>query len=153
MFMKKLHFEIDIYAPSHHIWQALWEPNNYTTWCNAFCKDTYYQSDFNAGSRIHFIAPNGEGMYADIIEKIENEYIAFCHIGELKNYEEQPLDEHSLLWTEAEESYRIIPKNTCCTLLVTIDTLEQYMDYFAEHFPRGLEKVKEIAELLKQKNH
>jgi hypothetical protein len=38
-------------------------------------------------------------------------------------------------------------------LLVTIDTLEQYMDYFAEHFPRGLEKVKEIAELLKQKNH
>ena len=72
MFMKKLHFEIDIYAPSHHIWQTLWEPNNYTTWCNAFCKDTYYQSDFNAGSRIHFIAPNGEGMYADIIEKIEN---------------------------------------------------------------------------------
>lgn len=153
MFMKKLHFEIDIYAPSHHIWQALWEPNNYTTWCNAFCKDTYYQSDFNAGSRIHFIAPNGEGMYADIIEKIENEYIAFCHIGELKNYEEQPLDEHSLLWTEAEESYRIISKNTFCTLLVTIDTLEQYIDYFAEHFPRGLEKVKEIAELLKQKNH
>lgn len=85
-------------------------------------------------------------MFADIEEKIENEYIAFCHLGELKNYEEQPLNDDTMEWTGATEDYRIIQKENYCTLEVTIDTLENYLDYFKNHFPKGLEKVKEIAE-------
>ncbi|WMW77055.1 SRPBCC domain-containing protein [Flavobacterium sp. 20NA77.7] len=146
MLIKKLHFEIDIEAAPAKIWEALWDKQNYSIWCNEFCEGTYYQSNFNKGDRIHFLTPNGEGMYADIEEKIENEYIAFCHIGELKNFEEQSLDDQSLQWTEAIEDYRIITKENYCTLVVTIDTLEIYIDYFSTQFPKGLEKVKELAE-------
>lgn len=144
--MQKLVFQIDIQATPEKIWTALWQPQNYTTWCNEFCEGTYYKSDFNEGDRIHFIAPNGDGMYSDIIEKIENEYIAFRHIGELKNYEEQPLNDESMNWTEAIEDYKIIKNENFQTLQVTIDTLEDYLDYFASHFPKGLEKVKQLAE-------
>ena len=148
MALVKLIFQIDIQAEPKKIWKALWDKENYTTWCNAFCEGTYYESEFNEGDRIHFIAPNGDGMYADIEEKIENEYIAFCHLGELKNYEEQPLNDETMEWTGATEDYRIIPKDNFNTLEVTIDTMENYLEYFKTHFPKGLEKVKEIAEQL-----
>ena len=51
-------------------------------------------------------------------------------------------------WTGATEDYRIIPKDNFNTLEVTIDTMENYLEYFKTHFPKGLEKVKEIAEQL-----
>ena len=41
MLMKKLHFEIDIEAAPAKIWEALWDKQNYSIWCNEFCEGTF----------------------------------------------------------------------------------------------------------------
>ncbi|MEG0849831.1 MAG: SRPBCC domain-containing protein, partial [Flavobacterium sp.] len=96
--------------------------------------------------KIHFMSPNGEGMYSIIETKTQNEYMAFKHLGEIKNFEEQPLDEETKKWTGAMETYRLIPEEEFTTLITQVDVVEKYLDYFKETFPNGLEKVKELSE-------
>ncbi|NNT73210.1 hypothetical protein HKT18_13375 [Flavobacterium sp. IMCC34852] len=70
----------------------------------------------------------------------------FRHLGELKEYVEQPATETTKAWSGAEERYDLNESNGITTVTVTIDLVEKYLDYFKETFPIALEKLKAIAE-------
>jgi uncharacterized protein YndB with AHSA1/START domain len=144
--MVKLEFKIEIKAPKEKVWEVLWKDETYRQWTAAFCEGTYAISDWNEGSKIHFLSPNGEGMNSIIESKITNEYIAFKHISELKNFEEMPIDAVTQGWTGAMETYRLTQNNTVTILDVTMDCIEKYADYFKKTFPKSMQIIKELSE-------
>lgn len=144
--METLKFKIDIHAPKEKIWKILWDEESYRQWTSAFCEGTYAISDWNEGSKIHFLSPNGEGMNSIIESKIDNEYMAFKHISELKNFKEMPIDAATQEWSGALETYRLIPNSAGSILEVSMDCIEKYADYFQKTFPKSLELIKELSE-------
>jgi hypothetical protein len=147
--METLEFKIEINAPKEKVWEVLWKDETYRQWTSAFCEGTYAISDWNEGSKIHFLSPNGEGMNSIIQSKVINEYMAFKHLSELKNFEEMPIDAVAQGWTGAMETYRLTQNSTITILDVTMDCIEKYADYFKNTFPKSMQIIKELSEIKK----
>ncbi|MFA9186887.1 SRPBCC domain-containing protein [Flavobacterium sp. FBOR7N2.3] len=144
--MERLEFTIRIKATAEKVWSVLWNDETYRKWTSAFCEGSYAVSDWNEGDKIHFMSPNGEGMNSIIETKIPNEYMAFKHIGEIKDFKELPIDEETKKWSGYMETYKLNPDGEFVILTSMVDVIEKHIDYFKEAFPKGLEKVKELAE-------
>lgn len=139
-------YSIDINATLEKVWYSLWDEENYETWVSVFCEGSYAISDWNQGSKIYFLDQNGSGMNSVIAINKPFETMLFRHLGELKEYVELPETEASKAWSGAEERYDLKENNGVVTVVVTIDLVEKYLDYFNDAFPKALEKLKAIAE-------
>lgn len=146
--MKKIEFEIEINAKADKVWFALWDDIHYRIWVSPFCKGAYAITDWKEGSKIHFLDPNGSGMFSEITKGQPYEKMYFTHIGEIKNFIEQPQDEISSEWYGAVEHYDLIEQNGVTTLKASVDITEDHFAFFNEAFPKGLDIVKELAENL-----
>lgn len=139
--MKALHFSTSINAPKEKVWDALWQDENYRRWTAIFYEGSYAESDWNEGSKILFLGPNGDGMSSMIEKKIPNKQMTFKHLGELKNGIEESKD-----WVDARESYFLNEKDGGTELKVELDAVGEFEQYFRDTFPKALEAVKQIAE-------
>jgi len=92
------------------------------------------------------MSPGGEGMNSVIETKIPNEYMAFKHIGEMKDFKELPLNEETKKWSGAMETYRLTADDEFTDLVVQVDVIEKHLDYFKEVFPGALERIKDLSE-------
>lgn len=146
--MKTLNFSTEVNTGAEKVWFALWDDVHYRKWTTAFHEGSHYKTDWNEGGRIHFLDPQGNGMYSNITKNQPYEKMFFTHIGEIKTFEEQPLDEASRSWTNAEENYTLSENNGVTTLTVTLNVVEdeRMIAMFAESFPKGLAIVKASAE-------
>jgi hypothetical protein len=144
--MKTLEFTIEINASKEKIWKSLWEDATYRDWVSVFCEGTYAKSNWNEGDSVHFLTQDGQGMNSIIEKKIDNQYMAFKHISEMKNFEPQPIDEKTSEWSGGMETYELIQNEASVTLKVLIDTLEKYIEYFENTFPKALERLKQLSE-------
>lgn len=144
--MELLEFKIEIIAPKEKVWSVLWDDETYRKWTAVFCEGTYAVSDWKEGSKIQFLSPNGEGMNSVIDKKIDNEYIAFKHLSEIKNFQVMPVDDATKEWTGAMEMYRLTEDKGATVLEAKIDVVDKYLDYFKTTFPKGLEMAKKLSE-------
>jgi hypothetical protein len=140
--MQNLELNIQIDSTPEKVWKCLWELENYKIWTNVFCEGSYYKvNDFKQGNKIHLLTPSGEGMYSIIDALEENKLLIFKHLGKLFNFEELPLP----FWTNALESYQLIPNENGVQLKVNVDTLDEYVDFMQETFQLALLKLKELV--------
>ena len=144
--MQKLNFTININAPKERVWEILWNETTYPQWANVFCEGSYAVSDWKEGSKVHFLAPDGQGMYSLIAKLVENEFISFNHLGILKDKIEQPPTEETKQWSESFEDYTLTESDGITTLAVNVDSLDQYVEFFNDKFPIALQNVKDLAE-------
>lgn len=144
--VRKKTYNIAINAIAEKVWNALFEPENFKNWTSVFAEGSYYSGEMKQGGRIHFLMPNGSGMYADVPFFQPHSVAIFKHIGEVKNFEEQPLEGRMAQLTGAFEQYHLSEENGVTTLKAEVDTAPEYAAHFDEAFLKGLEKVKKIAE-------
>lgn len=145
--MQTLVFIIQINATPAKVWNSLWDSENYKKWTNAFCVGSYYTIEhFSEGSKVHFLSPNGSGMYSVVDKIIENKLLIFRHLGELNNFKEQPIDEKTKQWSNALEGYELTETETGTTLEVKVDTVDEYVDFMNKSFVLGLQELKKMAE-------
>jgi uncharacterized protein YndB with AHSA1/START domain len=145
--MKTLVFKININATPDTVWQSLCQSDNYKIWTNPFCAGSYYKTDsFTEGSKIHFLTPNGEGMYSIIDHIEENHFLAFKHLGDIKNFEEIPMTNETESWSGAMETYTLNKIDSGTELTVNVDTIEKYVDFMNNTFPLALNELKRISE-------
>lgn len=146
--MKKLHFETTIKASREKVWNVLWDDATYRQWTSPFSEGSYAVSDWKEGSRIQFLSPSGDGMYAQIEKLVPWEFMSFRHLGEVKNGQEQPWHHHEQTedWNGAHENYTLTDEDGNTRLVVELNSTDEFVEYFSEVFPKALAKVKEIAE-------
>ena len=136
-------FTKSINAPKEKVWQALWNDENYRQWTSVFSEGSYAVTDWQQGSKVHFLSADGGGMYSVIDRMVPSEVMSFKHQGEIKEGVEQPLNE---AWAGASETYTLTQQNSHTLLTVTLEMLESDAAYFDTIFPTALQKVAEIAE-------
>ena len=61
--MSTLKFNTNINAPKEKVWETLWNDTTYQQWTAAFTAGSYTESDWNEGSKIKFLSPNGNRMF------------------------------------------------------------------------------------------
>lgn len=144
--MQTLQFTIEINAPASKVWGVLWDDATYRKWTTAFCEGSYAVSNWNEGDAVHFLDPNGNGMYSVIEKKVDNQLMSFRHIGNIMKLEEMPLDEETKLWSDSKETYELKEENNQTTLTVNIDTLDNYVGFFNESMPKAMELIKNLSE-------
>jgi uncharacterized protein YndB with AHSA1/START domain len=144
--MKNLEFSISINAPASKVWQVLWFDTTYRKWTSVYHEGSHAVSDWNEGSKIQFLGPNGSGMFSVIEKSIPNQFMAFKHLGEVVNFEEQPNSDESKLWSGSMETYTLNEVDGVTTLICKTDILEKHLDYFETTTPKALQLVKELAE-------
>lgn len=144
--METLEFKIRIKASAEKVWNVLWDDITYRKWAGVFYEGSYAVSDWNEGGKIHFLGPDGGGMSSIIEKKILNEYMAFKHLGEVKDFKELPIDGKTQEWSGGMEIYRLTSDDKFTDLVVQVDVVEKFSDYFKDAFPKALEIVKELSE-------
>jgi uncharacterized protein YndB with AHSA1/START domain len=85
-------FNINIKASPKKVWQVLFSDDTYRQWTRPFFEGSYAKGSWEEGSHIHFLGPDGSGMYGIIENNTPNEYMAIKQIGELKDFKELPVD-------------------------------------------------------------
>lgn len=144
--METLQFGIDIDAAPGKVWNKLWTKEGYDTWTAAFTQGSYMEGELKPGSKVHFMAPDGRGMYSIVFEMEENKKMVFKHIGEMKDNEEQPIDEKTKEWSGYMESYELQPAGNGTHLDVQVDAADSFKDYLNSKFPDALAILKKISE-------
>jgi uncharacterized protein YndB with AHSA1/START domain len=145
--MKKLNFSIRIKASPEKVWDVLWNHDTYGKWTAPFCEGSKYTGDIKLGSRIMFLGPEGGGMFSEVDQLTPNEFVAFKHLGVVKDGKEQSSNGETNAWAGAMEDYTLRKEPDGTTeLTVNLDTVDEHLEYFNQTFPKALDKVKALSE-------
>lgn len=151
--MKKLQFKTDIDAPAAKVYNTMLGLDNkttYQTWTAEFNPTSTYEGSWKKGSKILFIGTgeNGEkgGMVCEIAENIPNTFVSIRSCGVLKGDTEITTGEDVEKWAGGLENYTLTENNGTTTIVVDVDMIEDYVDYFNETWPKALGKLKSMLE-------
>ena len=151
--MKKLQLKVSINAPVPKIYDFMLGINNkstYEQWTSLFNPTSSYEGSWDKGSKILFIGVDekGEkgGMVSRIAENIPNQFVSIQHYGLLKADKEITEGPEVEKWANGFENYTFEESNETTTVIVDLDTIEDFLAYMNQAYPKALDKLKEICE-------
>jgi hypothetical protein len=151
--MEKLQFKVNINAPAAKIYDfmlGIQSKTTYEQWTSLFNPTSSYEGNWEKGTKMLFVGvdSNGEkgGMVSRIAENIPNRFVSTQHYGLVKAGVETTEGPEVEKWANGYENYTFEENNGTTTLIVDLDTTEDFLDYMNEHYPKALEKLKELSE-------
>ena len=151
--MKKLQFNIYINAPLAKVYNTMLGIENkstYEQWTAIFNETSTYEGSWNKGSKIYFIGFDDKGdkggMVSEIAENIPNKFVSIRHYGLFKANEEITEGPEVEKWANCFENYTFEEKDNFSEVIVAVNSVDEYVDYMNESFPKALFKLKEICE-------
>ena len=151
--MIKLQFKVSIKAPVSKIYDLMLGISNkstYEQWTAIFNPTSSYEGNWDKGNKILFIGVDekGEkgGMVSKIVENIPNQFVSIQHYGLVQGGKEITEGPEVEKWANGFENYTFEENNESTTLIVDLDTTEDFEDYMNETYPNALNKLKELCE-------
>jgi hypothetical protein len=152
--MKKLQFKVNINATVAKVYDLMLGINNkstYELWTSLFNPTSSFEGSWDKGSKILFVGvdENGEkgGMVSKIVENIPNQFVSIQHYGLVQADKEITEGPEVEKWANGFENYTFEQGNENTTVIVDLDTTEEFIDYMNESYPKALDKLKEICEM------
>ena len=151
--MQKLQFKKEINASAQKVYETmlgLKDKSTYEYWTATFNPTSSYEGSWDKGSKIHFVGvdENGKkgGMASEIVEHQPANFVSIRHYGFLDGDIEITTGEQVEKWAGGHENYSFQENNGITTLTVDMDTIDEYLEYFNDIYPKALDKLKEISE-------
>jgi len=151
--MIKLQFQVSINAPVTKIFDFMLGINNkstYEQWTSLFNPTSTYEGSWDKGNKILFIGVDekGEkgGMVSKIVENIPNQFVSIQHYGLVQGGKEITEGPEVEKWANGFENYTFEENKGITTLIVDLDTTEDFEAYMNETYPNALNKLKELCE-------
>jgi len=148
--MYKLQFSIVINAPRKKVWDTMLNDDTYREWTSAFTSGSHYVGDWNQGSKILFLGPDGKGNLSGMVSRIKenrmHEYVSIEHLGFFENGVEVTTGEAVKSWAGALENYTFKDINGKTEVLIEMDSNDEFKEMFEETWPKALQRLKELAE-------
>lgn len=145
--MKKHKFEISINSTPEKVWNVLWDDSTYQQWTSVFSEGSHAKSDWEKGSKVLFLDEKNTGMVSTILDKIENQFMSFKHLGVVKDGVERFDTAETQGWAGATENYTLRSIDGKTHLTVEMDITADFEDYFLKTWPSAMEKVKQLSEM------
>lgn len=147
--MERMQFKMMTTASKEKLWETLWSDTGYPAWTAAFTEGSKAVTDWKKGSRVLFLDNKNSGMVSVIEERIDNEFMSFCHLGEMKNGVEDMESAKKQGWAGSHENYTLRTVNGATELIIDMSSEAMPADmltYFENTWPKALAKLKELAE-------
>lgn len=145
--MKTMHFSIVINAPVEKVWRTMLEQDTYRIWTAEFMPGSYYEGNWEQGSKILFLGQDRTGMTSIIAENRPYQYLSISHRGVVMAGVEDTESPESKVWAGATESYTFAPQGNGTLLGIDLSALpSEFENYMVEAWPKALAKLKSICE-------
>lgn len=149
--MQKFQISISINAPKEKVWHTMLDEDSYREWAAAFQEGSYYDGNWEKGSKIKFVGPdpqtgNTDGMVAEVVENRPYEFVSVQHIALYGNGVEDSTSDEAKKWVPSYENYTFTEEDGITEVLVEIDMIEEHIPMFEKMWTRALAQLKEIAE-------
>lgn len=151
--MEKLEFRKEINAPAEKVSETMLGLNDKSTyeyWTAIFNPTSTYEGNWTRGSKILFVGvdENGKkgGMVSEVVENQPAKLVSIRHYGFLDGEKEVTSGEQVEKWTGGHEVYNFEENNGRTNVLVQLDSIDDFIDYFNDKYPKALDKLKEICE-------
>lgn len=151
--MEKLQFKVNIKAPAAKVYDlmlGLKNKSTYEQWTALFNPTSTYEGTWEKGSKILFVGVDekGEkgGLVSRIVENIPGKFVSTQHYGLIAGDKEVTDGPDVEKWANGFENYTFEENNGTTTLIVDLDTTDEFIAYMSEHYPKALDKLREIAE-------
>ena len=151
--MHKIQFKKEINASAQKVYETmlgLKDKATYEYWTATFNPTSTYEGNWDKGSKIRFVGvdENGKkgGMASEIVDHQPANFVSIRHYGFLDGDIEITTGEQVEKWAGGHENYSFQENNGITTLTVDMDTIEEYLEYFNDIYPKALDKLKEISE-------
>ncbi|MET4581528.1 uncharacterized protein YndB with AHSA1/START domain [Conyzicola nivalis] len=148
--MKKLTYTVKITAPVRVVWETMLEDETYRDWTGAFHEGSYFEGGWEAGDPIRFLGPNDDGTMGGMIGVIERSepqrFVSVRYLGQVEKGVDDLDSEQAKLIAGSHENYTFSEDDGVTTVLVELDSDEQFVEMFDEMWPLALARLKEIAE-------
>ena len=145
-----MHFEININANAEKVYQVMLDEKSYSEWTGIFNPSSHFLGSWEKGSKILFLGTDDDGstggMVSRIKENIPNKFVSIEHIGIVQNGKEILCGPKVDQWAGALENYMFSANDGNTLLKIDMDVDKDYKSYFAETWPKALDKLKEICE-------
>ncbi len=139
--MKKLEYTTHINATPERIWNTLWDPESYKKWASVMNDGARYEGNFEERSIISLYDAKNNGMYNFIEKNIANRELTMQHKGWI--YDGVHDDQG---WEDSRETYLLTEKDGGTELKISVNSLDEFEDFFNSNYPKVMQKVKELAE-------
>lgn len=147
--MKTLHFSIQINAPRKKVWDTMLNDNTYREWTAIFMPGSHFVGKWDKGSKIQFLAPSEDGkiggMTSMIADNVLHELISIKHLGLVTDGVEDTTSEEAKKWV-GYEKYRFIEMDGKTQLKIEVDTINDFVLFMKDTWPKALQILKELAE-------
>lgn len=139
--MKFLEFEIQINATPEKVWETLFTQDSYKKWASAMNEGTYFEGNWEVGSIMKFLDPQNNGMYNLVTENIRFKVLGMKHLGWILKGELSPQN-----WEDSTLNYILEPSENGTLLKVTVNSLDEFVEFFNSKYPQNFEHIKRLAE-------
>lgn len=143
--MEQQQFFASIPASREVVWNVLWAEETYPEWTSVFFPGSYAVTDWQTGSKVLFLNPEGKGMVSEIVENREPEFMSIKHLGFYDNGVEDTSSEKVKDWQGALENYLLTDEAGNTRLTVSMNLPEEMVSKFAETWSKAFEKIKALA--------
>ncbi|GLS14092.1 SRPBCC family protein [Hydrogenophaga electricum] len=144
--MPTLHFEITVAAPREHVWRTMLYTPTYERWTATFCEGSRYEGSWEAGTRIRFCAPHGDGMLSEIAAHRPAEFVSIRHIGMINQGVEDTTSDAVRAWAPCYENYTFTDEAGGTRLRIDCDVFGTYEDWMNQTWPQALQALKALCE-------
>ncbi|MBL0330873.1 MAG: SRPBCC domain-containing protein [Bacteroidetes bacterium] len=151
--MKKLQYKVSINSTLTNVYNIMLGLDNkstYEQWTALFNPTSSYEGSWDKGSKILFVGVDekGEkgGMVSRIAENIPNQFVSIQHYGLVQAGKEITEGPEVEKWANGLENYTFEENGAVTTLIVDLDTTEEFVEYMNESYPKALDKLKELCE-------
>ena len=151
--MQKLQFKVSINAPVAKIYDIMLGISNkstYEQWTALFNPTSTYEGSWEKGSKMLFVGVDekGEkgGMVSKIVDNIPDKFVSIQHYGLVNGGKEITEGPEVEKWANGFEDYHFDETNGTTIVTVELDTIEDFLSYMNEAYPKALNKLKEICE-------
>lgn len=151
--MKKLQFKVHINSPLSKVYDCmlgLSSKSTYEQWTALFNPTSTYEGSWEKGSKILFVGcdEKGEkgGMVSRIVENIPNQFVSIQHYGLVTAGKEITEGPEVEKWSNGYENYTFEENNGTVSVTIDIDTIEDFVGYMNDAYPKALDKLKEVCE-------
>ena len=78
---QRIQFSTDIAAPVATVFRLMLDADGYRHWTQPFAEGSHYVGRWQAGEKIRFVSPSGDGMVSEIAELRPDKFVSIRHLG------------------------------------------------------------------------